>query len=226
MTQWRGALAVGALFLLGCGEPTRFSDAQIEDFVAASGLPNATSPYYGVRLADLDLQGFSVGFGQVVPCPLLSASGASGREDECRSGMAVGLRIGQRIGWLRREEEGVLLPDDGYDFDILGAGDPVLDGLFWAELRAAVEGRDPGYYHVFFKERVVRDPDTPLPPLHRVADELVEWIWPPGADLLLDNPLSAGDPTLVEKLAALPVYQGDPYAEQRARAQLLLSGPG
>jgi hypothetical protein len=213
----------GSLLLLGCGEPTRFSDARVEQFLAASGLPNATSPYYGVRVADLDLQGFSVGFGQIVPCPLLSTSVASGREEECRSGVAVGLRVGERIGWLQREEEGLPLPDDAYGFDFLGAGDPVLDGLFWTELRAAAEPRDPGYYHVLFKRQVVRDPDTPLPALHRVADELVEWIWPPGADLLLDNPMAAEDRTLVEKLAALPVYQGDPYAEQRARAQLLLS---
>jgi len=40
--------------------------------------------------------------------------------------------------------------------------------------------------------------------------------------LLLDNPVAAGDRTLIEKLAALPIFQGDPYAEVRSRAEHLL----
>lgn len=216
-------LAALSVLLLGCGSPTEFSDTRIEAFIAAEALPNAMRPFYLARVTTHDLQGFSVAFGDIVPCPYLAGSGEAD-EDGCRSGVAIGLRLGDRVGWLRQEVEGLPLPENGNSFDVLGPNDPVVEAPLWASLRVTLGDLNAAYYHIYFKERMLRDPDTPLDALHRIADELVDWMWPPAADLLLDNPIAVQDRTLVEKLATLPVFQGDPYASPRARAQALLAG--
>jgi hypothetical protein len=215
-------LAILLLLLLGCGTPTEFSDARVEEFIAAEGLPNAIEPFYFAHLTKHDLQGFSVGFGEMVPCPFLPGAGKPDEGRSCRSGVAIGLRLGERVGWLRRELEGLPLPEAASTFDVLGPDDPILAAALWTDLRTALGDRDAGYYHIYLKERVARDPNTPLAALHRIADELVDWMWPPAADLLLDHPVAVQDRSLLAKLASLPVFQGDPYAGPRARAQDLL----
>lgn len=217
-----GTGMLAALLLQSCDTPTEFSDTQIEAFVAQAGLPNATRPYYFIHLGDYDLQSFSVGHGQVVDCPALLRTKGNTKAETCRTGVAIGLRLGERVGWLQLEEDGLILPEDANRLDVVGPDDPVLGGALWDDL----EGRDASFYHTYFKGRIVRDPDTPLPVLHRVADELTGWIWPPAGKLLLDNSVALADRTLVQKLAALPVQQGDPYAEVRAQAQALLAGGG
>jgi hypothetical protein len=205
--------------LRGCETPTEFSDSRIEAFVHQAGLPNPVGPFYFTRLDDHELQSFTIGFGEIVECPALLRYGGDNREQECRSGVAYGLRLGDRIGWLQLQNEGIVLAEDSNHFDVVGPEDAILNAQLWDDL----EGRDPDFYHYHFKGRIVRDFDTHLPVLHRMADELLDWMWPPGGHLLLDNPVAVGDRSLVEKLAALPVFQGDPYAEVRARAELLLA---
>jgi hypothetical protein len=211
------------LLLLGCRSPTGFSDARVEEFVAAEALPNALRPFYFAHLTRHDLHGFSVDFGDIVPCPFLPGAGKPDEGRSCRSGVAIGVRLGERVGWLRRELDGVPLPEDASSFDVLGPDDPIVAAALWTDFRTALGDSYASYYQIYLKERVLHDPDTPLAALHRIADELVDWLWPPAADLLLDHPVAGQDRTLVEKLASLPVFQGDPYAGPRARAQALLA---
>lgn len=208
-----------ALTLPGCNTSTEFSDTLIESFVTQSGLPNTTGPFYYTRLTRYDLQTFSIGFGEVVECPGLLRLHLSAAVAECRSAIGIGLRLGERVGWLKLEQEGITLPEDENRFDVTGGDDPVLNGAMWDVFKV----RDAEFYNIYFKEHVVRDPDTPLLVLHRIADELPEFMSPTCGHLLLDSPIAAADRTLVEKLAALPVFQGDPYAEVRTRAAQLLS---
>jgi len=209
---------VVALILSGCDTPTEFSDTRVETFVAQTGLPNVTGPFYFTRLGSYDLQVFSIGFGEIIECPVLLRVSVPPEPAECRRGLAMGLRLSDRVGWVALEEEGITLPDNANRFDITGGDDPVLNGGLWDLLKE----RDAQFYTVYFKGRISRDPDTPLAALHRIADELPEWMWPRGGHLLLDNSIAVADRDLVVKLASLPVFQGDPYAEVRTRAQALL----
>ena len=209
---------LAALVVQGCETPTEFSDIRIEAFAARAGLPNTIGPYYFTRLGDYDLQSFTMGFGEILDCPALFGSGGDSRAQECRSGIAYGVRLGDRVGWLQLEEDGLNLAEGANHFDITRPDDPILSGELWDELQR----QDATLYHTYFKGRIVRDSETPLAVLHRVADELPDWMWPPAGHLLLDNPRGVADRSLVDKLAALPVFQGDPYADVRARAASLL----
>jgi len=84
--------------------------------------------------------------------------------------VGVGLRLGERVGWLRLEQEGLILPEDENHFGVIGVDDPLLGGALWDVLKA----RDAEFYNIYLKEHVARDGDTPLSVLHRIADELLE----------------------------------------------------
>lgn len=211
------------LLSAGCGGPAETSDDRIEAFVAASGLSNVLEPYYAISAAAYDMQGFSVGFGSVVPCPQLSSAvAAQHAADACRTGYAIGMRLGERIGWLYRFDAG-MLPEDASVFDVRGSDDLVASQAFMQTLLEVSAPHDAAYYHIYFKERLVRDPDTPLSALRQFAEELSVWMAPSIAAQLLENATAMSDCALVATLAELPSYQGDPYAAAREQAKELLA---
>ncbi len=124
-----------------------------------------------------------------------------------------GLLFADRIGWLDRRAD----PDSLTLFDFLAA-DAFLTS---ARMFEAMASANELFFQQTYKNLLVRDPDTPLAGLRRIAEGLYEWISPWLAELLLDHPVGGRDCETIELIARVPVFQGDAYSDVRARAQAI-----
>lgn len=153
-----------------------------------------------------------------------------GEPMDCQAGSvflsANGLRLGERVGWLYVDGEQGFLPDRSAYFDVAAADTTLFATDLWDDLGTGFPGRDLVWNLLL--PLLAADPDTPPGTLLAIAGRLDGHIEPWVASRLLENPVARQDEAILQILASLPVFQGDPYADVRSRARehLGLDGPG
>ena len=187
-----------AAALAGCDDGVAPSTDPVRAFVAAADLPRTQPEVEVLRAPALDISLFRVRWGAPLAC-----------RTECYYASAVGLRHGERVGWLRAEgESGPALLHPAFDFT---EGDaPLYEPATFRLLR----GAEPWLFHYAWLPALAADPDLPEEALLRVADELLRSVNVEAAEALLLNPAAARHPAVLRRLAALP----DAYAPVRAEA--------
>ncbi len=188
---------------LGVESHTGPVSSDIERFSAQANFPRpqpVKSLYWD---GTEDVTVFLVSYGDPQDCP-------SG----CYYAGAYGLKYRGKIGWLT--------PGIVPMFD-LDSNDTFLfsDG-FWTQLDVNANYSYRGLYVPL----MIKDSDTPVPVLKRIANGLSSYIMPYYGELLLANQHVVTNREILTILSVLPVFQGDGYASIRRRALDLLSQLG
>ncbi|HUH13336.1 MAG TPA: hypothetical protein VMK65_09510 [Longimicrobiales bacterium] len=195
----------GAAALAGCEDGVAPPTDPVRAFVAAADLPRPQPVEEVLRAPALDLSLFRVRWGAPLAC-----------RGACYYPSAVGLRYGERVGWLRGEaEDGPASLHPPFDF---AAGDaPLYQPATFALLR----GAEPWLFHYAWLPALAADSDLPEEALLAVARELLLSVNLDAASALLRNPATARHPAVLRRLGTLP----DAYASVRVEAARLLRGP-
>ena len=209
------ALLTGCL-LLGCDQwgSSPGIDEDIEAFVDTEPLPEAQRPRLLLQSPGLDVQVFSVSFGEARDCP-------SG----CFYSTAYGLGYRGRIGWMGLNAYG---QDDSVRtsvtrFDVRSRDSILFGERIRRQFSRADERSDRNTaetaYEVFL-EMLATDEDTPHAALLDLARLLHEEFHPRTGRALLSNPTVRTSQSILEVLADLP--DRGHYEDLGAQAQALL----
>ncbi|MDO9694206.1 MAG: hypothetical protein Q7W56_05710 [Candidatus Latescibacteria bacterium] len=151
---------------------------------------------------------------------------AYGEGLDCPSGCfysrAIGVRCGERIGWLGFIDYHGYVADAGRSYDVLESDATLFDVDTWFDLY------DVDRYACLriLLPALARDEQTSRSALLAISALLSTHISVQIGEDLLGNPAVATDREILTILAALPAVNGDLYAAVRARAQELLDGLG
>jgi hypothetical protein len=217
MAAWSFAKSV-ALFsvvvvLSSCGNDNSFAPQYprptraVLDFVRSQEVPDLRSAEQ--YLLRGDIEAFVIEYGTPMDC-----------ESGCAYRSAYGLRVRSNVGWLKIWENDVFEPDSASYFDVSASNTALFDTALWTEMRDSAELNSFLWFGIF--PVIARDVDAPVSALVDIAERLATNIVPYVAWQLLDNLVVQTNSQVLGILAALPVYQGNPYAGVRARARELL----
>jgi len=207
------------LFLLlgmlasGCGGrevtspplPTPGPDA-IREFVESEDPPKLRAVQVPWADPEAQLAFFRVDYGEPQDCPA-----------GCFYDLAVGLQLGEKIGWLTVSAPWGAGPDADSYFDVEVSDTTLFQPPLWDELEARVSWI---FWSALLPVLAV-DADSPEPVLIRIAAGLYGYISPHVAWMLLNNPEIQSHPAVLELLACLPMFQGDAYGPSREAARSL-----
>jgi hypothetical protein len=187
------------------------TDKVIIDFIESQMLPKPQHYKISFFNSQENVSVFKLNFGEPFDCP-------SG----CAYSVGMGLKYKNKIGWLYLNglSETDLIQKDFYDIDSTEMY--LFSESFWNELDKA----DQWNYRYALLPILVKDVNTPLNVLNRIAQGLYSFIDSYLGELLLLNIKVINDRTILTLLANLPVFQGDAYSSVREKAQQLLNGLG
>ena len=206
-----GFLAL-SLVLAGCSDseqgvvPIRIPPSQqVLDFVEQEEFPfyRNTERAYGLR----EIEYFKSVYGEGEDCP-------SG----CIYNRAIGLKYGERVGWLHVEDLRGREPQAGRFFNFEETDTELFNMNMWFHLLQmdCLECFDA------LLIALASDPDTIRPALVSLCGILYSSVKREAANNLVENSAVSGDPEILGLLANLPEYGGDIYEGVRTRAQELL----
>jgi len=206
------AIVLFTTALQGCGDNPMRPDpppdvpADVRSFVAEEGLPelrNIEIRYTGDNQTLL----FQVSYGSVHDCP-------SG----CFYSSAIGLKLQDKIGWIRFDDRERLDLRRFHHFEVEESDAFLFDTSFWADLK-----HTDNYAHwSALIPMLAADTDTPPDALLEIARLLRGYISGNIVWNLLDNPNVRDSREILEVLADLPRFSGNPYESARRRARELL----
>lgn len=198
-------LALAAALLVGgCDDGVAPRSEPIQGFITGADLPRPQPATEIVRVADAGVALFRVSWGRPLDC---SAG--------CFYSFGIGLRSGERVGWLRVEDYGGQLKASElrrFDFG------PADAAVFSEEVFRHVRAADHWTYQFAFLPALAADEDTPEATLLRISRELLLAVNLELARALISNPAVRDSVAVLERLAALP----DAYAGVREEAARLL----
>jgi hypothetical protein len=206
------AIIFFTLALHGCGDnpmrpgPPPDVPADVRSFVTTEGLPELQ----GIKIVfagDGEVLLFQASYGTVHDCP-------SG----CFYSSALGLRLDEKIGWIHFDDFEDIDPTGFHHFDVKATDAALFDTSFWSEL----ENADSRTLWAAFLPMLAADTDTPPAALMEIARLLRNYISGTVVWSLLDNPNVRKDREILEVLAGLPEFSGDPYESARQKARELL----
>lgn len=187
------------------------TDRVIIEFIESQNLP-LPQPYQNSffnRKENVTV--FKIKFGEPFDCP-------SG----CTYSVGFGLRHKNKIGWLYLNGLSETEISQMIFYDINSTEIYLFSETFWDDLNQA----DEWIYHYALLPTIVKDVNTPLNVLNRIAQDLYSFIYPYLGELLLSNSKVITDKTILTLLANLPVFQGDAYFNVREKAKELLNNLG
>lgn len=197
-------LAAGGLLLAACDDGFAPRAEPIQAFVAGAELPRPQPATEVVRIASPDMAVFRVSWGRPLDCTA-----------GCFYSFGIGLRIEDRVGWLRVEDFGGGVAASGLRrFDFAGAD----AGLFQDDVLRRLRAADDWTYQYAVLPALAADEDTPEAMLLRLSRELLLTVNLELARALISNPGVHASAPVLERLAALP----DAYARVREEAARLL----
>lgn len=197
-------MLAAALALGGCDDGLAPQAEPLQAFLSKADLPRSQPLTAIARVHSADVTIFRVNWGRPLDCTA-----------GCFYSFGIGLRSGDRVGWLRMEDYGgQLAPARIRHFDFTPADPNAYSEEVLRELRAA----DHWTYHYAFLPALAADEDTPEAVLSRLSRELLLSVNLELALALIANPAVRGSVPVLEKLAELP----DPYSRIRDEAGRLL----
>lgn len=183
----------------------------VSRFVMSQQLPKAQEVEIFVEVAQHHLVGFKVQYGEAHDC-------IAG----CFYSIAYGLRRDRKIAWIYVKDY------DGNEisrlefYDVDSSDSYFYSQDFWDKLNAT----ESWFYHYALLPAFVKDTDTPVDVLKRLAESLYSYIYDYLGWLLLDNPKVASSREILTIIANLPHFQNDGYDSLRAKAQEMLRNLG
>jgi len=204
------AFFVTATLIIGCGitrpdnEKLPRAPRHVAAFVATQNLPGLQGTWTYASIPSESLLVFIAKYGKANDCPA-----------GCFYSTGWGLALGTRIGWMKFDDY------DGIDVSSRVAFDPrAPDAALYLETTwNALDTRDHYLLWAVVFPMIAADSDSPAEALLRIADRLYAYISPHVAGLVLDRAEADQDTLLLQKIACLPVFQGDAYQDVRARAR-------
>jgi len=200
----REMLTISMVFVLfSCSEDSitnsEPNDPKIESFVGKQNFPKVQEIEFYLKDMNQTVIGFSVKYGEPSDCPA-----------GCVYSRAVGLKVGERIGWLTEV--------DSTHFDFDSTESYLFTNEFWLKL----ERSNNWVYRAAFLPLIVKDKNVPIDVLLRIALGLETYIQPQLGNLLLENQKVKKDLNTLTVLSNLPGSQGDAYNQIRKKAKELI----
>lgn len=212
MKKHAAPLIIALIFIGGCSDnPTEIKivtppvSAVVQEFIEEEELPHLQTPEQMILLREIEF--FYCKFGEGEDCP-------SG----CIYNGAIGLRYGDRIGWLKFHDFNQEFPPTNRFFDFVAEDTEFFHFNMWLFLIQS----DCRYCFDALIYSLASDLDPPRQTFISLVGILYSSVQIEVAQNLVENPIVGEDHEILGLLAGLPVFGGDAYWQIRERAQELL----